>query len=58
MLKLSTGDVAVVTKVDMAMSTRPQVRLLYDKEGRDYPKGEEIELSKYPTVTVTQVLPD
>ncbi|MFN3432474.1 MAG: HD-GYP domain-containing protein, partial [Candidatus Sericytochromatia bacterium] len=58
MLKLSTGDVAVVTKVDMTMSTRPQVRLLFDKEGRDYPAGEEIELAKYQTVTVTQVLPE
>jgi hypothetical protein len=48
----------VVTKVDMAMSTRPQVRLLFDKEGRDYPKGEEIELANYSTVTVTQVLPE
>jgi HD-GYP domain-containing protein (c-di-GMP phosphodiesterase class II) len=58
MLKLSTGDVAVVTKVDMAMSTRPPVRLLFDKEGRDYPKAEEIELANYSTVTVTQVLPE
>lgn len=58
LLKLSTGDVAVVTQVDMAMSTRPKVRLLYDKEGRDYPKGEEIALEQYSTVTISQVLPE
>jgi HD-GYP domain-containing protein (c-di-GMP phosphodiesterase class II) len=58
MLKLSTGDVAVVTKDDMAVSTRPFVRLIYDKEGRNYPTGEEIELSKYATVAISSVLPE
>lgn len=56
MVKLSSGDVAIVTKVDMAFSTRPRLRLMVDAEGRNYPKGEEVDLTKYPTLTISQVI--
>jgi HD-GYP domain-containing protein (c-di-GMP phosphodiesterase class II) len=56
MVKLSTGDTAVVLKVDMGMSSRPLLRMVTDPAGKDYPKGEELDLQRYPTVTIAKVL--
>jgi hypothetical protein len=56
MVKLSTGDSAVVLKVDMAMSSRPLLRMVTDPAGKSYPREEELDLQKYPTVTIAKVL--
>ncbi|HEY9724734.1 MAG TPA: HD-GYP domain-containing protein [Oscillatoriaceae cyanobacterium] len=55
-VKLSSGDVGVVVKVDMKVSTRPLLRLMHDSEGRDYPRGEELDLAKYPTLVISKVV--
>ena len=56
MVKLTTGDTAVVLKVDMAMSSRPLLRMVYDPAGKNYPQGEELDLQRYSTVTIAKVL--
>jgi HD-GYP domain-containing protein (c-di-GMP phosphodiesterase class II) len=56
MVTLSSGDTAIVTQVDMAMSTRPKVRVLADSAGRQATNPEEVDLSKFPTVQINKVL--
>lgn len=56
MVDLSTGDTAVVLKVDMAMSSRPLLRLIKTASGTMYPKDELLDLQRYPTVTIARVL--
>lgn len=55
-IELSTGDVAVVSKVDMQVSGRPMLRMVRTAQGTPYPAGEELDLQKYPTVTIVKVL--
>ena len=56
MVRLSTGDSAVVLKVDMGVSSRPLLRLIADPSGKAYPKDEELDLQKYSTITISRVL--
>lgn len=56
MVSLSTGEVAVVIKVDMTMSTRPLLRLCFDANGKKFPPGEELDLQKFPTITINKVV--
>lgn len=56
MVQLSTGDTAVVLKVDMTYSSRPVLRMVSDAQGNRYPREEELDLSKFPTVTIAKVL--
>lgn len=55
-IQLSSGDVGVVAKVDMAVASRPLLRMMRNAAGTPYPVGEELDLQKYPTVTIVKVL--
>ncbi len=64
MVKLSTGETAIVTEVDMAFASRPTVRLVQDAKGKDLPNGPglpplpNIELKKERSIAITKVIAD
>jgi tetratricopeptide (TPR) repeat protein len=55
-VKLSTGDVAEVTRGARGIGDRPRVRLVNDSTGQPYPVPKELELAQDPRITVTRVL--
>lgn len=55
-VQLNTGDVGIVLAVDMAVSTRPRIRLMRSPEGHPYPPDEVIDLLQNPTLVITAVL--
>ena len=55
-VELSTGDLGIVGSVDMTISTRPSLRMVRNAKGLAYPTGEELDLRKYPSVTITKVI--
>lgn len=59
MVKLSTGETAIVTEVDMAFAARPTVRVVQDTQGRDIqPPLPTIELKKERSVAIAKVIAD
>lgn len=55
-VELSNGDTGVVMEVDMALSTRPKVRMISDAKGNRYPMDEYLDLQAYPTVMINRVV--
>ncbi len=56
LVELSTGEVAVVVDVNKEAPTRPIVRLLFDCYGGRVQGPDEVDLSKYTTITVAKTL--
>lgn len=57
MLKLSTGETAIVSEVDMRVASRPVVTIVQDAAGKDFSEPyAKLELRNAPTVTITKVL--
>lgn len=55
-IKLNTGDVAIVIDSNQKMPTRPLVKLILDPRGRKYISYHEINLQKELTVFIDKVL--
>lgn len=55
-VKLNTGDIAIIVKSYYGFPTRPRIKIISDKEGRKLPFPETIELYKTPTYFVAEVL--
>ncbi len=57
-VKLTTGEIGVVKDVKYGFTTRPTVKILYDKNGRKLPPDEiyEINLIQHPSVLVKEVI--
>lgn len=55
-VKLSTGEVALVVKVDMALPARPVVRIVQDSSGRALKRASDLDLAKENAITVGKVL--
>jgi len=59
MVKISTGETAIVTEVDMAFASRPTIRLVQDAKGQDLPQPlPTIELKKERSIAITKVIAD
>jgi HD-GYP domain-containing protein (c-di-GMP phosphodiesterase class II) len=57
-VKLSTGDIGIVTNVFAGLQTRPIVRLIVDSSHRLYDSYQEVDLSTKLTVFVERLLDD
>lgn len=57
-VKISTGDIGIVTNVFAGLQTRPIVRLIADSSYRIYDTYQEIDLSEKLTIFVEKVLDD
>ncbi len=53
---LTNGDIGVVIKVPPEAPMRPTLRLIMDKKRRLYPRNTEMDMQKYLTVFVDQVV--
>ena len=56
MVKISTGERAIVTHVDRNFPTRPRIRILYDERGAKALAPKELDLKLYPSIMVTDLL--
>ncbi len=58
-VKLSTGESAIVTEVDMSFATRPNVRVIADASGQDLATaGPTLELKKERAIAIIKVMAD
>lgn len=55
MVKLSTGEVGVVTEVPWGMQNRPTIRLMFDKNRNLFKEKTTIDLLEHPTVEIKRV---
>jgi len=55
-VKLNTGEIGMVTEVDLDRPTRPTIRIVYDKHSRKMSEPHEVDLSKFTTVIIADVL--
>lgn len=58
-VRLTTGEVGVVKDVKYGFTTRPTVKILYDKNGEKLPKDKvyDLELIDHPSILIKEVLP-
>jgi HD-GYP domain-containing protein (c-di-GMP phosphodiesterase class II) len=56
LVKLNTGEIAVVVDVNRELYTRPIVKILSDIDRLALGKGTELDLCKYPTVIIEKVI--
>lgn len=57
MIKLSTGETAIVSEVDMRVASRPVVTIVQDAAGQELSEPyRKLELRSAPSVTITKVL--
>lgn len=54
-VRLNTGNIAVVTSVIPGLQTRPTLKLLLDTDGSKLKNGREIDLTKHLTTFITKV---
>ena len=57
-LTLSTGETAIVVDNNKKYPNRPVVRLIKDPNGVEYEKFNEIDLTSYNNITITDVIDD
>ncbi|BBB91492.1 MAG TPA: HD-GYP domain-containing protein [Methylomusa anaerophila] len=55
-LRLSTGELAVVTKVIPGLQTRPVVRIIADEQNRPIVNGRQVDLARHLSLFILQVL--
>lgn len=55
-VKLNTGEIGMVTEVNLERPTRPLVRIVYDKHSKKMSEPHEIDLSKFTTVIISEIL--
>lgn len=55
-VELSNGDRGIVYEVDMGISTRPKLKLIHNRNGLAYPKGETLDLARNPTLAIEKVV--
>lgn len=59
LLKLSSGEIAIVAQVDMKAASRPIVKVIQDAEGQDIVEFRKlVDLQQQPGLTITKVLND
>ena len=57
-VRLSSGDVGVVTRVNVGTADRPEIRILMNKQGELLDREREVDLTKELTLFVKAVLPE
>lgn len=58
LVKLSTGEAAIVTEIDMGFATRPTVRVVQDPSGRELANPRTVDLRKDRAIAITKVIAD
>lgn len=54
--ELSTGEIALVTGIHAGLPLRPEVSVIYDREGHRYLEPRDVQLSEYPMVYIRRSL--